>query len=389
MRPCADPGADGELGLYLHVPFCLRKCPYCSFFSVPAGPEKVVRYCQALLRQIDVLAAANWSGGQPFSTIFFGGGTPSILPAADLAAFLHACRAKFPLATNEIETSIEVNPATVGETELQQLRQAGFNRLSVGVQSLDDAGLQVLGRPHNAAEARAVVVAARQAGFANLNLDLMFGLPGQTTAGWQRTLQAAIGLGPEHLAIYELTIEEDTPFAALREQGRLALPSEDEVLAMMVITAEETARAGFARYEISNYARPGRECRHNLNYWHNGSYLGLGAGAVSCLDGRRLAAVQDIEQYCRSIESGQEPWSEVEELNPEARFRETVIMGLRLTAGISLADLERRFGVNALNYYGPTLRRLAEQDLVAIDGDNLRLTARGLPLANQVMALLV
>ena len=377
------------MGLYLHVPFCLRKCPYCSFFSVPAGPEKVARYSQALARQIEVLAAADWGGCQPFTTIFFGGGTPSLLPATELAGLLRDCLAKFPWAAGEIETSIEVNPATVGEAELRQLRRAGFNRLSVGVQSLADSELLALGRPHNAAEAGAVVAAARRAGFTNLNLDLMFGLPDQTAAGWQRTLQAAIGLEPEHLAIYELTIEENTPFAELRDQGRLALPDEDEVLTMMAITAEETAGAGFGHYEISNYARPGRECRHNLKYWHNGSYLGLGAGAVSCLDGRRSAAVQNVEQYCRAIESGQEPWSEVEELNSEARFRETVIMGLRLTAGISLVDLERRFGMRAEEYYGSILNRLVAQGLLIIKGNNLRLTPTGLALANQVMAELV
>ena len=389
MIPFADPGTDAELGLYLHVPFCLRKCPYCSFFSVPVSTEKAVRYCQALAQQIDWLAAADWSGGRPFATIFFGGGTPSILPVPDLAVLLRDCRAKFPWAAAEIEISIEVNPATVGEIELRQLRRAGFNRLSVGVQSLDDAELQALGRPHNGAEARAVVAAARRAGFANLNLDLMFGLPGQTAKGWRRTLQAALDLEPEHLAIYELTIEENTPFAVLLAQGKLVLPDEDEVLAMMASTAETTTRAGLHRYEISNYARPGRECRHNLNYWHNGDYLGLGAGAVSCLDGRRYAAVEDIARYCHLVEARQEPWAGVEELALEARFRETVIMGLRLTTGVSLTALERRFGLRAVDYYGPILRRLAEQGLVASTGDTLRLTATGLALANQVMAELV
>jgi oxygen-independent coproporphyrinogen-3 oxidase len=335
------------------------------------------------------MAGADWSGGQSFATLFFGGGTPSILPVSDLAALLYACRTTFPWTAGEIETSIEVNPATVGEAELRRLRRAGFNRLSIGAQSLVDAELQALGRPHCAAEVRVAVEASRRAGFSNLNLDLMFGLPGQTAAGWLRTLQAALELEPEHLAVYELTIEENTRFAELRAQGRLALPGEDEVLAMMASTAEETARAGFGRYEISNYARPGRECRHNLNYWHNGFYLGLGAGAVSCLAGRRFAAVQDIEQYCLLVESGLEPRAEVEELSLEARFRETVVMGLRLTGGVSLAALERRFGLRALDYYGPALRRLSEQGLVAIAGDNLRLTASGLALANQVMAELV
>jgi oxygen-independent coproporphyrinogen-3 oxidase len=194
---------------------------------------------------------------------------------------------------------------------------------------------------------------------------------------------------PEHLALYELTVEEGTPFARLLAQGQLALPPEEEVLAMMAVTAEETAAAGFQRYEISNYARPGRECCHNLNYWHNGDYLGLGAGAVACLGGKRTAAVRDIEEYCRLIEAGAAPWTEVEELDREASFRETVVMGLRLTAGISLRELERRFCLRAEEYYGLTLHRLVEQGLLSIAGDRLRLTAIGLALANQVMAELV
>ena len=384
MTRCADSWTGAELGLYLHVPFCLRKCPYCSFFSVPTNPEQMRRYCRALERQLGGTKA-----DRPVSTVFFGGGTPSILSASDLAALLSACRTHWPWAEEEIETSIEVNPATIEAKGLRALRQAGFNRLSVGVQSLTDAELRLLGRPHNAAEARAVVRAARKAGFTNLNLDLMFGLPGQGPEGWRETLLAALDLKPEHLALYELTIEEDTPFAALRAQGRLVLPDEDEVLTMMAITGEETARAGLIRYEISNYARPGRECRHNLNYWHNGDYLGFGAGAVACLAGRRSAAVQDIARYCQLIESGQEPWAEVEELDAEARFRETVVMGLRLTAGISLAEMARRFGLHVVDYYGATLRRLTTQGLLTLTGDNLRLTPTGLALANQVMAPLV
>ncbi|MHB1351035.1 MAG: radical SAM family heme chaperone HemW [Desulfobulbaceae bacterium] len=383
MRPCAEVWTPAELGLYLHIPFCLRKCPYCSFFSVPASRELIRCYGLALRRQI-----AGTTAGRPVTTVFFGGGTPSILPAEELATLLAACRAQLPWA-EEAEVSIEANPATIDAKGLGVLRRAGFNRLSVGVQSLDDAELQVLGRPHNAAEARAVVRAARSVGFHNLNLDLMYGLPGQTAEGWRQTLRAALELDPEHLALYELTIEERTPFARLSEEGRLALPPEGEVLAMMAITAEETAGAGFVRYEISNYARPGRQCRHNLNYWHNGDYFGLGAGAVACLAGLRCAAVRDIEQYCLLIESGQEPWAEAEELDPEASLRETVVMGLRLTAGISLTELEARFNLNVLQYYGSTLRRLAEQGLLVQANGNLRLTARGLNLANQVMAELV
>jgi len=382
-------GAESELGLYLHVPFCLRKCPYCSFFSEPVRPHLVDPYVQAVLIQISRMAEPAWTGNMPVTTIFIGGGTPSVLPVGALADFLRKCRRDFALADGSIECSVEVNPATVGDRDLKDLVRAGFNRLSVGVQSFSDAELVRIGRPYSAADARTVLVAARKAGFANCNIDLMFGLPGQTPSSWCATLENALQLAPEHLAIYELTIEAGTPFAGLAEHGQLELPTEEEVLAMMALTVEMTAAAGFRRYEISNYALPGRECRHNINYWRNGSYIGLGAGAVSCLAGRRYRTVEDIDTFCRLIESGHAPWADVEELDREARFRETVVMGLRLTAGIPFAALEKRFGLNPAAYYGKTLSRMERQGLVTIADDRLRLTASGLNLANQVMAELV
>lgn len=391
--PCSNPSADirlcagTEQGLYLHVPFCLRKCPYCAFFSVAAGPGLMRRYAAALILQLGRMAAGA-AGRRPAATVFFGGGTPSLLPARELAGLLRECRARFRVAADS-EISIEVNPATVAAADLQLLRRAGFNRLSVGVQSFADGELARIGRPHTAAAARAVIRAAREAGFDNINIDLMFGLPAQTAADFRETLRAALDLAPEHLAVYELTVEEGTPFVGLAARGRLDLPPEEAVLEMMAATDEETGRAGMRRYEISNYARPGRECRHNINYWRNGVYVGLGAGAVSHIEGRRCAAVRDVEEYCRRVEAGLEPWDEVEELDPEARFRETVIMGLRMTAGVSVGGLERRFGLNPASYYGPTLRHLAEQELIIVEEGFLRLTALGLRVANRVMADLV
>ena len=311
------------------------------------------------------------------------------MPVATLAALLRRCIKQYAPDVRNLECSIEVNPATIGKDDLQELVRAGFNRLSIGVQSFSDKELKRLGRPHSAADAHAVIVAARRAGFSNINLDFMYGVPGQTVSDWRRTLQSALQHEPEHLSIYELTIEEGTLFGALQSQGEMVLPTEEEVLEMMDVTAVELARAGLHRYEISNYARPGRECRHNVNYWHNGSYIGLGAAAVTFLSDRRYPALKDIEGYCGMIESGQEPWIDVEILDQEARFRETVIMGLRLTAGISLSALERRFGLNAEVYYEQRLRFLENQGLLVVEDDMLRLTTSGLDLANQVMAELV
>lgn len=374
------------LGLYLHVPFCLRKCAYCSFYS-EAGlpPDKGKAYLAAVTAQLRQVSTCQ----RPLTSIFFGGGTPTMLPPEVLSSLLAACLHSFPCA-EEPEISLEVNPATVDCSGLNLLRQAGFNRLSIGVQSLHDGELRQLGRPHSAAEALQTAQLARRAGFTNINLDLMYGLPGQTLATWQDTLVQALALQPQHLSIYELTIEESTPFARQHEQGNLLLPNEDTVLRMLEETQRLLRGEGFHRYEISNYARHGCECRHNINYWQNGEYIGVGPGAVACLSGTRRSAVADVREFCRLIESGQSVWEEEECLAPEAAFRETIIMGLRMTDGVSLEELHRRFGINAEAYYGAPLARLIRQEMLErADNGWLRLTEQGLLLANTVMAELV
>ncbi|MGX9726182.1 MAG: radical SAM family heme chaperone HemW [Candidatus Electronema sp. VV] len=367
-----------SLSLYLHVPFCLQKCAYCSFYS-EAGHKDSSRWLAAVTRQL-----RQFSSSRPLTSIFFGGGTPTMLPPEALCALLAECR-----HAEEAEISLEANPATVDLAALHTLRQAGFNRISLGVQSLYDAELRRLGRPHTAAEAAQTAKLARQADFANLNLDLMYGLPGQTLPSWSETLAQALALRPQHLSIYELTIEEGTPFARQQKEGKLLLPDEDTVLLMLEATQQIVGDAGFRRYEISNYAQPGCECRHNINYWRNGDYIGIGPGAVSCLDGIRRSAVADVAAFCSRIENGQEVWEDEERLEPEAAFRETVIMGLRMTEGVALDELRRRFGIDAAAYYGETLARLTRQALLELVDGRLRLTAQGLLLANAVMAELV
>lgn len=378
-----------QAGLYVHVPFCRRKCGYCSFFSRVSQAGDIDRFLTAIRAQMRQMAALPEVQDLSFATIFFGGGTPSVLPSHSLAQLLAELRSLFPFAEGEPEISIEVNPGTIDEAGLQQLRRAGCNRISMGVQSLDDAELRRLGRIHTAAEALACIAAARRAGFDNLSFDLMYGLPGQTATHWQATLDRALALAPVHLSMYELTVEEGTPLADQVGQGILELPAEEEVLAMMAAIETAVGRSDLGRYEISNYAVPGRECRHNLNYWANGSYLGLGPGAVSAFDGGRRAAVADLAAYCRLIAAGQPVWPEVERLTTEAAFRETVIMGLRLLAGVSIAELRQRFGLDLPAYYGSTLDRLVDRGLLALENDRLRLTSKGLPLANRVMAELV
>ncbi len=379
---------DRTFGLYLHLPFCRARCPYCGFFSLAGRDELIDTYLHSLRHQAGEMAARPWARQRRPATIFFGGGTPSLLGPERLADLLCHCLRHFR-APAGIEISLEVNPATVDGPALACLRRAGFNRISIGVQSLDDRLLARIGRIHSAADAVRCARLARQAGFTNLGLDLMYGLPGQDAVAWRQTLEEALALEPDHLSIYELTLEEGTRFARRAAAGELNLPAEEEILAMMACTDGLLAEAGLERYEISSYARPGLECAHNLNYWQNGSYIGLGAGAVSCLSGRRLAAVADVEEFCRRLAAGEPVWSEEEELGVEARFRETVVMGLRMVRGVSLAGLEGRFGLHAGSYYGDILARLVDQGLLAVSDGFLHLTGRGLMVADAVMAELV
>lgn len=376
-------------GIYLHVPFCLSKCRYCSFYSCTDAPTLIPPYLQAAGRAIERLGQQPPWDAQRFSTIFFGGGTPSLLPPSLLTGLLSQLRQRFAYVEGPEEISIEVNPATIDLHGLTALLDAGFNRLSIGIQCLDEQQLIQLGRPHNARQALTTFAAARKAGFTNISIDLMYGLPGQTPEQWNHDLDRVLALAPEHLSIYELTMEPGTPMAKSVQQGRLALPDEEAVLEMMARTRETTAAGGWEQYEISNFARPGHRCRHNLNYWHNGTYLGIGPAAVSAWEGTRWHTPADLQGFITQVMRDGSPPVEVETLDREAYFRETVMIGLRLTAGIDLEALHHRFGIDAVVYYGATLDRLCRQGLLVCEHDRLRLSTRGLPLANRVMAELV
>ncbi|MCF6289795.1 MAG: radical SAM family heme chaperone HemW [Desulfobacterales bacterium] len=386
------PGQGEEIAtIYVHVPFCRSRCPYCSFVSFVVDRDgQVVDYGRALIDQAKAMAENPWVRARQFTSLFFGGGTPARLSVDQLAALCDIFLRRYPFSTEvEPEVSLETNPNTVSRQMLAGLRQAGINRLSIGVQSLSDRLLKKLGRTHSAADARRAVRLARQAGFANLNLDLMYGLPRQSTADWQETLARALELGPEHLAIYELTVEPGTPFAGRLAAGDLHLPDEETLLAMAEVTATLLNQAGFTRYEISNYGRPGYYCRHNINYWENGPYLGIGAGAVSCFSGVRIRNVEDPGEFVRMVAAGRPPFLDAECLDHQSRFRETVIMGLRMLDGISCSRLEERFGLEPRQYYGPLLERLIKEGWLAGSGDRLRLTGPGLGVADSVLSQLV
>jgi oxygen-independent coproporphyrinogen III oxidase len=375
-----------QTGLYVHVPFCLRKCAYCSFFSLAVDAGSIALWQRALACQIEH-EAPDWAEHR-FATLFFGGGTPSVIGADRLISILNHCQEAYTWR-DEVEVSLEANPATVARGDLIRLRRAGFNRLSIGVQSFNQQELQRLGRPHTGGQAEDLVKNGRRAGFDNLSLDLMFGLPGQDVRSWQENLDRALALQPDHLSIYELTIEPQTPLALLQQQGRLTLPDEEVLLEMMART--QASLGALERYEISNYAKPGFACRHNLNYWQNGTYLGLGPAAVTYGSGCRKAAVAELPRYCERALQGQPVWDSSERLGHEAAFRETVVMGLRMVAGVEVDRLRQRFGIELTDYYDQELPLLLQQGLLSLDGTprRLRLTTRGLALANAVMAELV
>lgn len=369
--------------LYLHIPFCRRKCLYCSFNSHPGQEHLHERYGRALLKEIGALGRR-----RPLDSLFIGGGTPTVLETGLLAELLERCADQFGLS-EAAEISIEANPESVDAAMLSDLRRAGFNRISLGVQSFEDSELKTLGRIHSAAAAHAAVSAAFRAGFSNVSIDLMCGLPGQQVGSWRRTLDRALELGPRHLSVYQLSIEEGTGFFRLAGAGRLALPAEEAVLDMDEATIDMCRAAGLHRYEISNFARPGYACRHNLNYWRNESYLACGAGAVSYLDGVRESRIANPKTYCRLVEQGEEIIAEREKLARREAFKETVVMGLRLTDGVSQRRLRQRFGLRLIDVYTTELDKLTAQRLISFDGSRLALTGRGMRFANQVMAELV
>lgn len=386
--PVTPESGEGAPGLYVHIPFCRTKCGYCSFTSYPCRHEPPAGYLTAVNAEARRMAAQPWPLARQFTTLFIGGGTPTIYGGSDLAELIGELRSLFAFAAHP-EITVECNPNTISRETLTALKAAGVNRLSIGVQAFSDRLLNAIGRSHTRAEALAAIRLAREAGFDNLNLDLIFGLPGQAIADLRESLADALAFRPEHLALYELMIEEQTPFARLAAAGKLRLPDDEAMADMDILAQEMLASHGLIRYEISNYARPGRECVHNLNYWRNGSYLGLGAAAVSSLNGLRLRNVAAPERYMALVHNGKAPYAEAEALGCAARFRETVIMGLRLPGGVAIPELAARFGLTPRDYYGTTVEKLVAQGMLAFADNRMRLTPHGLPVANQVLAQLV
>jgi len=393
-----------RLALYLHMPFCETKCAYCDFNSYAGLESLIPDYTRGLCHELEL-----WSAALPrdrAGTVFFGGGTPSLTPLAEMAAIVDAiCRTFAP--AEDVEMSLEANPGTVDLRYLRGLRELGFNRLSLGVQSFQDRELKALDRIHTGAEAADAFTAARAAGFANVNLDLIFGLNGQALAGWRANVERALSLRPEHLSLYALTVEDGTALASAISRGLQPDPDPDLQADMYELARDLAAQAGYLQYEISNWALPGFACRHNLEYWRNGRWLGLGAGAHSSLDGARFANARAPRGYLNRITGNERPdglhsssamtgvldampqvvWRET--VDDEAARSDTAILGLRLTEGISLREFSARHGVDFLNLYGDAVTECRGHGLLLLEDGRLRLSERGLLLANEVLVRLL
>ncbi|MCX7598889.1 MAG: radical SAM family heme chaperone HemW [Armatimonadetes bacterium] len=374
------PSEGRSAGLYVHFPFCLRKCPYCDFNSKVAGPRERDEYIEALRREV-APAGPDWDG-VIFSTVYFGGGTPTLYSPRILVDLLDLLRRTFTIAPGA-EVTIEANPKTVDIPGLRYLSLNGFNRISLGIQSLDDDDLRFLGRIHSSADGLAAFHSARAAGFRNINIDLLRGLPGHTPEKWRDLLQRTVALIPEHVSCYALTLEPGTRLFELHQRGDFKMPDEQTSLELLEVTDEVLSSAGLQRYEVSNWAQPGRECRHNMNYWLDGDYLGLGAGAWSHRKGHRWGNVAEPPAYIARLFSRSSPVEEAEHLPAEKKLFERAMIGLRLVQGVRWADLVAGAPEEAVARLRRALHALAQDGLVWFNNGQVGPTPRGLVLLNQ------
>jgi oxygen-independent coproporphyrinogen-3 oxidase len=379
-------------GLYLHLPFCVRKCPYCDFASEPlddaGGSPAARRYLDALALELDLRAATDEFRAASVPTVYLGGGTPTVLPPECLAEIMARIEQRFALSP-EAEITVEANPGTVDQQKVADLLAAGVNRVSLGVQSFSDAVLRALGRIHNAAEAEAAVQAARAAGCADLNLDLIYGVPNQSLEEWRDTLQRALDLQPEHIATYALSVEPGTPLAADIETGRLPAPDDDLSADMYAAAGELLCGAGYSHYEISNFARPSRESQHNRRYWPNAEYLGLGASAHSYRGGLRWNNLPSQGVYTVWLERGRVPVARAEALSQRQLLGETLMLGLRRAEGVCEEEVANLCGIAPREAFSEEMDRLCSQGLLIAAAGDLRVPREKWFISNEVLAQFV
>lgn len=376
-----------ELELYIHIPFCVKKCSYCDFLSAPATEQTREAYMAALFAEIE--GRAKDYKDRIATSVFIGGGTPSLLSGDRINQLMEHIREGFTLA-EDAEITMEVNPGTATAEKFTAFHAAGINRLSIGMQSAQEKELKMLGRIHDFGSFVQVYREAVEAGFTNINVDVMSGLPGQTLASYRDTLEKVLHLEPmpQHISAYSLIVEEGTPFAAMAERGELPLPEEDTERAMYEETIEVLAKYGFHRYEISNYALDGYECRHNVGYWIRRDYLGFGIGAASLIDNVRFQNGRDLNTYLAHSFACRE---EEQSLTTQEQMEETMFLGLRLVRGVSYEDFEKQYGKSPEEVYGEVIAKNVADGLLTVReeenrGRYLALTKRGLDLSNYVMA---
>ena len=386
-----------ELELYIHIPFCVKKCNYCDFLSFGTEDERLAEtpchptrqlpvpevYVDRLCREIRWYGSKEKFRHRPVISVFFGGGTPSLLSEGQIFRVMAEIRENF-LIRRDAEITMEANPGTVTPGKLNQMRFCGINRLSLGLQSTLDSELKALGRIHNYGAFLQSFRWAREAGFKNVNVDLITAVPEQTMASYKKSLEQVAALGPEHISAYSLIIEPGTPFETLEAQGKLILPDEDEEREMYRLTRRFLSDKGYERYEISNYARPGFECRHNTGYWRGKDYLGLGLGASSLIDGCRFSNTADMKRYLE-LETGTDGWySESGRLSREAQMEEFMFLGLRMVRGVSEKEFYRKFEEKLMTVYGGVIRKNEARGLLIRKNGRIWLTERGMDLANIV-----
>lgn len=397
-----------ELELYIHIPFCMKKCAYCDFLSGPAPRETIDRYVTALvaeIRQYQKLAE-----NYRVTTIFFGGGTPSILSGGQMKEIFDALRDVFEIQA-DAEITMEANPGTVTKENLQAYRACGINRISFGLQSVDDKELKLLGRVHTMRQFEESYDLARKAGFQSINIDLISAIPGQTVESWEHTLDTVIRMNPEHISAYSLIIEEGTPFyeiygenakeeqdsrceKCLADDGKQMdigknfpkLPDEEAERRMYELTAEKLEAAGYLQYEVSNYAKPGYACRHNKGYWQRVEYLGIGTGAASLIENERYQHISDTDLYIRANGKLNQIEEEKETLDWNAQVEETMFLGLRMKEGVNKQKFRERYHREIQEVYGEVLEKLKEEGLLREEEKRICLTKRGNDLSNYVLA---
>jgi oxygen-independent coproporphyrinogen-3 oxidase len=373
------------LSLYIHIPFCVRKCLYCGFYSTTYSPERVDDFIKGLKHEALMYRSA--FSQRPFTSIYLGGGTPTVLSPVQFGSLANVIRDHFSL-DESVEFTVEANPNTVTSEKLSSLSAQGVNRLSLGVQSFSNEVLHTLGRLHTAEEAAGAFRHARDAGFKNIGMDLIYGIPGQTMALWEETLDAVIALKPEHVSAYSLSLDDGSVLMRESLSGGFALPDEEVSAEMYERAVQKLNSADYGQYEISNFSLPGSECRHNMHYWERGEYLGLGPGAWSFISGRRYANIADTVEYSQRLSSGRNVIATEETVGPGSAAREAVLLGLRTMKGLDLLRFEQEHGPDLLRLLEGNAVQLTDAGLLRVTGGRMMLTDRGILLSDDALARL-